>query len=90
MIEEVKKSGLRGREAPGLARAKNGSPTAWRRMKICCLQCGRGEPGTYKDRVIMENDPHSVLEGMAICAHAIGASKGYIYCRENILIWQKP
>jgi NADH-quinone oxidoreductase subunit F len=40
-----------------------------------------GEPGTYKDRIIMENDPHTLIEGMAICAYAIGASKGYIYCR---------
>ena len=40
-----------------------------------------GEPGTFKDRIIMEGDPHSVLEAMAIAGYAIEASKGYIYIR---------
>lgn len=40
-----------------------------------------GEPGTYKDRNIVENDPHTVIEGMLICAYAIGAKECYIYCR---------
>ena len=41
----------------------------------------RLEPGTIKDRYIMEGDPHRVLEGMAIAGYAVGASVGYIYCR---------
>ncbi|HHT63018.1 MAG: NADH-quinone oxidoreductase subunit NuoF [Bacillota bacterium] len=83
VIEEVKKSGLRGRGGAGFSTGQK-----WlfaHRMeadeKYVVCNADEGEPGTYKDRVIMENDPHSVLEGMAICAHAIGASKGYIYCR---------
>ena len=90
VIEEVKKSGLRGRGGAGFSTGQK-----WlfaHRMeadeKYVVCNAVEGEPGTYKDRVIMENDPHSVLEGMAICAHAIGASKGYIYCRGEYPIWQ--
>lgn len=49
--------------------------------KYVICNADEGEPGTYKDRVIMENDPHTVIEGMLICAYAIGAKEGYIYCR---------
>ena len=49
--------------------------------KYVVCNADEGEPGTYKDRIILENDPHSVLEGMAICGYAIGSDQGYIYCR---------
>ena len=42
-----------------------------------------GDPGAFMDRSILESDPHSVIEGMTIAAYAIGASQGYIYCREE-------
>ena len=49
--------------------------------KYVICNADEGEPGTYKDRIIMENDPHTVLEGMLIAAHAIGAKNCIIYCR---------
>jgi NADH:ubiquinone oxidoreductase subunit F (NADH-binding) len=83
LIEEVKKSGLRGRGGAGFNTGQKWffsyKIAADEKYVIC--NADEGEPGTYKDRVIMEQDPHSVLEGMAICAYAIGAKKGYIYCR---------
>lgn len=49
--------------------------------KYVICNADEGEPGTYKDRIIMENDPHTIIEGMLICAYAIGAEECYIYCR---------
>lgn len=49
--------------------------------KYIICNADEGEPGTYKDRIIIENDPHTVIEGMLICAWVIGAKTGYIYCR---------
>ena len=49
--------------------------------KYIVCNADEGEPGTIKDRYIMEGDPHRVLEGMAIAGYAVGASVGYIYCR---------
>jgi len=49
--------------------------------KYIICNADEGEPGTYKDRVIIESDPHTVIEGMLIGAYAIGADTGYIYCR---------
>lgn len=83
VIEEMKKSGLRGRGGAGFNAGLKWSFS----YKIDCEEkyvicnADEGEPGTYKDRVILEQDPHNVLEGMAICGYAIGAKKGYIYCR---------
>jgi len=83
LIEEVKKSGLRGRGGAGFNTGMKWGFSygvkADQKYVIC--NADEGEPGTYKDRIIMENDPQSVLEGMAICGYAIGANKGYIYCR---------
>ncbi|HZK43976.1 MAG TPA: NADH-quinone oxidoreductase subunit NuoF [Syntrophomonadaceae bacterium] len=83
IIDEVKNSGLRGRGGAGFnAGTKWGFsyPIETDQKYVVC-NADEGEPGTYKDRIIMENDPHSVLEGMAICGYAIGATKGFIYCR---------
>lgn len=83
VIEEVKNSGLRGRGGAGFnAGVKWGfsyNTPADQKYVVC--NADEGEPGTYKDRIIMENDPQSLLEGMAICGYAIGATKGFIYCR---------
>ena len=83
LIEEVKKSGLRGRGGAGFNCGMKWSFSykVQSEQKYVVCNADEGEPGTYKDRIIMENDPHSVLEGMAICGYAIGADKGYIYCR---------
>ena len=83
LIDEVKKSNLRGRGGAGFNCGQKWS-FAYRAQadeKYVVCNADEGEPGTYKDRLIMENDPHTLLEGMAICGYAIGARKGYIYCR---------
>ncbi|MEN6350819.1 MAG: NADH-quinone oxidoreductase subunit NuoF [Syntrophomonas sp.] len=83
LIDDVKKSNLRGRGGAGFncGMKWNFAYQANADQKYVICNADEGEPGTYKDRLIMENDPHSVLEGMAICGYAIGADKGYIYCR---------
>jgi len=50
-------------------------------VKYVVCNADEGEPGTYKDRTIIENDPHTVLEGMLICAYCIGAKEAFVYCR---------
>ncbi len=81
LIEEVKKSKLRGRGGAGFNAGMKWSfvPVAETTYVVCNFD--EGEPGTYKDRIIVQKDPQSLLEGMGICAHAIGSRKGYIYCR---------
>jgi NADH-quinone oxidoreductase subunit F len=82
-IDAVKDSGLVGRggaafptglKLEGAARAQ-GMP------KFVVCNADESEPGTFKDRILMEGDPHRVLEGLLIAAYAIGAQKGYIYVR---------
>lgn len=84
IIEEIEKSGLRGRGGAGFPTGSKNRFTS-----LSCEDCERyvvcnadeGEPGTFKDRIIMENDPHLLIEGMLISAYGIGASQGYIYIR---------
>lgn len=83
LIELVKRSGLRGRGGAGFNAGQKWS-FAYRAVgdaKYVVCNLDEGEPGTYKDRAIVQNDPYTLLEGMAICGHAIGSSQGYIYCR---------
>jgi NADH-quinone oxidoreductase subunit F len=85
VITEVKNSGLRGRGGAGfptglkwtLARAARS--TTGKKYIIC--NADEGDPGAFMDRSVLEGDPHAVLEGMLICAFAIGADEGYIYVR---------
>jgi len=85
IIEEVKKSGLRGRGGGGFptgvkwesCRRAQGDT----RYVIC--NCDEGDPGAFMDRSLMEGNPHSVLEGMVIGAFAIGSRQGYIYVRNE-------
>jgi len=83
VITEVTTSGLRGRGGGGYPTglkwstvAKMPSP-----QKYVICNADEGDPGAFMDRAILESDPHRVLEGMAIAAYAVGASKGYIYVR---------
>lgn len=83
VILEVKNSGLRGRGGAAFPTALKmeavaGAPGA-DRVVIC--NADEGEPGNYKDRLIMEGDPHSVVEAMVIAGYAVGASRGYVYIR---------
>jgi len=83
VIEEVMKSGLRGRGGAGF-------PTGmkWKfaygyqaDQKYVACNADEGDPGAFMDRAVLEGDPHAVLEAMAIAGYAVGASEGYIYVR---------
>lgn len=83
VIDEMKKSGLRGRGGGGFPTglkwsfcAKSPGP---KKYVIC--NADEGDPGAFMDRSILEGDPHSILEGMAIGAYSMGADEAYIYCR---------
>ncbi len=83
VINEVKTANIRGRGGAGFPAGLKWSftqPSPITPKYIVC-NADEGEPGTIKDRYIMEGDPHRVLEGMAIAGYAIGASHGYIYVR---------
>lgn len=83
IIEEIKKSGLRGRGGAGFPTGLKWSFAASNSgdKKYVVCNADEGDPGAFMDRSILEGDPHSVLEGMIICAKAIGSDFGYIYCR---------
>jgi NADH:ubiquinone oxidoreductase subunit F (NADH-binding) len=78
---EVKRSGLRGRGGAGFPTGLKWSFTAPGTTKYIVCNADEGEPGTFKDRLILEGDPHRVLEGMILAGYAVGASKGYVYIR---------
>jgi len=83
VLEEVKSSGLRGRGGGGFLTGRKWEFTknAEGRPKYVVCNADEGDPGAFMDRSLIEGDPHSVIEGMSIAAWAIGADKGYIYCR---------
>jgi len=81
VIDEVIHSGLRGRGGAGFPTGKKWSFTAPGEEKYLVCNADEGEPGTCKDRLILEGDPHHLIEGMILAGYAIGARKGYIYIR---------
>lgn len=83
IIDELKSSGLRGRGGAGFPTGLKWqfAHDAEGEQKYIIMNADEGIPGDYMDRIIMENDPHSVLEGMMIAGYAVGATKGYIYLR---------
>jgi NADH:ubiquinone oxidoreductase subunit F (NADH-binding)/NAD-dependent dihydropyrimidine dehydrogenase PreA subunit len=83
LIETITSSGLRGRGGAGFpAGVKWGfCKKAPGKEKYLICNADEGDPGAFMDRALLEGDPHKVIEGMIIAAFAIGASKGYIYCR---------
>jgi NADH-quinone oxidoreductase subunit F len=85
VMEEVKRSGLRGRGGGGF-------PAGWKwqttrdapgEPKYVIVNCDEGDPGAYMDRSLMEGNPHSVLEGLTIGAYAIGSHEGFVYVRQE-------
>ena len=86
VIDVIKASGLRGRGGAGFptglkwqfCRNAKADETG---IKYVCCNADEGDPGAFMDRSILEGDPHSVIEAMAIAAYAIGACQGYIYIR---------
>lgn len=83
IISIIKDSGLRGRGGAGFPTGLKWSfaARASENPKYVICNADEGEPGTFKDRLIMEGDPHKILEGITICGYAIGANTGYIYIR---------
>ena len=83
VLEEVKASELRGRGGAGFPTGKKWEFTAKAKSDVKYVICNadEGEPGTFKDRVIMEGDPHLLIEGMILAGFATGANYGYIYIR---------
>jgi len=83
VIEEIKKSGLRGRGGAGFPTGVKWGfaaiPKSDKKYVVC--NADEGDPGAFMDRSILEGDPHSVLEAMAIAGYAIGSDQGYIYVR---------
>ena len=83
VVADIKRSGLRGRGGAGF-------PTGikWEKAyqvegdeKVVICNADEGDPGAYMDRTILESNPHQVLEGMIVCAYAVGASRGIVYVR---------
>ncbi|RJQ48885.1 MAG: NADH oxidoreductase (quinone) subunit F [Nitrospiraceae bacterium] len=83
IIDEIKKSGLRGRGGAGFPTGMKWSfavaDTKFPKYLIC--NADEGEPGTFKDRPILEKNPHLLIEGMSISGYALGSEYGYVYLR---------
>ncbi|MBC9784138.1 NADH-quinone oxidoreductase subunit NuoF [Heliobacterium chlorum] len=85
VIEEVHRSGLRGRGGAGFPTGRKWKQCAGYKNFPKYVVCNgdEGDPGAFMDRSIMEGDPHSVIEGMIIGAYAVGAAEGFIYIRDE-------
>jgi NADP-reducing hydrogenase subunit HndC len=83
VIETLKRSGLRGRGGAGFPTWMKWNLTAEQEadQKYVVCNADEGDPGAYMDRSVLEGDPHSVLEAMAVAGKTIGATKGFIYIR---------
>ena len=83
VIDLVLASGLRGRGGAGFPTGRKWQFAANSKaeQKYACCNADEGDPGAFMDRSVLEGDPHSVLEAMAIAGYAIGANQGYIYIR---------
>ena len=83
VIDEITKSGLRGRGGAGFPAGKKWSQVARQPEKVRYVVCNgdEGDPGAFMDGSVMEGDPYKMIEGMVIAAYAVGAEDGYIYVR---------
>ncbi|UCF78389.1 MAG: NADH-quinone oxidoreductase subunit NuoF [Candidatus Eiseniibacteriota bacterium] len=88
VTKAVKASGLRGRGGAGFPTGLKWSfvPKAVPGPRYLCCNADEGEPGTFKDRVIIEKDPHLLLEGIAISCYALSVEKAYIYIRGEFVV----
>jgi NADH-quinone oxidoreductase subunit F len=82
LLEELEGSGLRGRGGAGFSMGKKGSflPRGEMEKYLCC-NADESEPGAFKDRELMAKNPHQLIEGCAIAAHAVGATHAFIFIR---------
>ncbi len=85
VIDEVKRANLRGRGGAGFPAWIKWDTTcnATGEKKYAIVNCDEGDPGAYGDRSLLEGNPHSVLEGLIICAYAIGSHQGFVYVRQE-------
>ena len=83
VIQEMKDSGLRGRGGAGFPTGLKWDFASRNKSKIKYVSCNadEGDPGAFMDRSVLEGDPHSIIEAMAIAAYAVGACKGFVYIR---------
>ena len=88
VTEMVKKSGLRGRGGAGFPTGVKWGflPKDYQGPRYLCCNADESEPGTFKDRQLIERDPHQMLEGIAIACYAIGAETAYIYIRGEFVL----
>jgi NADP-reducing hydrogenase subunit HndC len=90
VIDVIEKSGLRGRGGAGFptgTKWKFVSKTPGDQKYVIC-NADESEPGTFKDRIVLEGDPHTIIEAMTIAGYAVGASEGYIYVRGEYALSQ--
>jgi hypothetical protein len=87
---EIRESGLRGRGGAGFpAGLKWGFMPKGDQVKYVCINTDEGEPGTFKDRLLVEHDPHSIIEGTIIAAYAVGAQRAFVYIRGEFFLGVK-
>jgi len=90
LVAIVKDSGLRGRGGAGFpAGLKWGFMPSEPITKYMCVNTDEGEPGTFKDRLLVEHDPHSIIEGVIIAAYAVGAQRAFVYIRGEFFLGVK-
>lgn len=91
VIEHVKNSGLRGRGGAGFSAGMKWSfvPKNIDKPKYLCVNADEGEPGTFKDRKILQLDPHMMIEGVITCCYAVGIHTAYVYVRGEYVVPMK-
>ena len=87
LTAEVRESGLRGRGGAGFpAGLKWGFMPRGDQTKYVCINTDEGEPGTFKDRLLVEHDPHAIIEGTIIAAYAVNAHRAFVYIRGEFFL----
>ena len=91
LISMVRRSGLRGRGGAGFPTGLKWGfmPKDPEVTKYVCVNTDEGEPGTFKDRLLVERDPHSVIEGVIIASYAVGAHRAFVYIRGEFFLGVK-
>jgi NADH-quinone oxidoreductase subunit F len=92
IVDEIKKSNLRGLGGAGFPTGMKWSfiPKDHKGPVYLVINADEGEPGTFKDRYLLERDPHALIEGMIIAARAIRSATGYVYIRgEYVEPWRR-
>jgi NADP-reducing hydrogenase subunit HndC len=91
VITELEESGLQGRGGAGFPTGRKWKFVSWTKSEKKYVICNadESEPGTFKDRLVLEGDPHAIVEAMAIAGYAVGANEGYIYVRGEYKLAQQ-